>query len=135
MLIFRINPELQWIQFMDTFWTLFTLPNLRKTRGADDLEKGFYLYPWAKISDFSPHEDPQRFLADWQEEGIDYLIVSSLVYGRYFDKDTVKLHPSVVNAQKDYLWFDKNFDLLQEFSPQGIRPGPVIKIYRVRYSQ
>jgi len=121
---------------MDTIYGYFLdpyyLPNLRKATGADDLEKGFYLLPWSKISEATPHEDPQKFLADWQAEKVDYLIVSSLVYGRYFSERTEEVRPGVKNVQTDYLWFDENFKLLKEVSPDGVRPGPTIKVYQVR---
>jgi hypothetical protein len=114
--------------FLDPFY----LPSLRKATGPNDPEKGFYLYPWSKISTVSPHEDPKKFLADWKKEGIDYLVTSSLVYARYFNKETEKLRPGVIDTQRDYRWFAENFRLLKEFSPQGVRPGPVIRIYKVR---
>ena len=121
---------------MDTIYGYFLdpyyLPNLRKATGADDPEKGFYLLPWSKISETTPHEDPQKFLADWQAEKVDYLIVSSLVYGRYFSKRTEEVRPGVKNVQTDYLWFDENFKLLKEVSPNGVRPGPTIKVYQVQ---
>ncbi len=121
---------------MDTIYGYFLdpyyLPNLRKATGADDPEKGFYLLPWSKISETTPHEDPQKFLADWQAEKVDYLIVSSLVYGRYFSERTEEVRPGVKNVQTDYLWFDENFKLLKEVSPDGVRPGPTIKVYQVQ---
>lgn len=113
--------------FLDPFY----LPNLRKATGQDDPEKGFYLFPWSKISETTPHEDPQKFLTDWQTAEIDYLITSSLVYGRYFSESTEELRPGVKNVQTDYNWFDENFKLLKEISPENIRPGPTIKVYQV----
>lgn len=114
--------------FLDPFY----LPSLRKATGADDPEKGFYLLPWSKISEMTPHEDSEKFLADWKERGIDYLIISSLVYGRYFSESTEELRPGVKDVQADYNFFEGNFKLLKEFSPDGVRPGPVIKVYQVR---
>lgn len=114
--------------FLDPFY----LPSLRISRGMDDPEKGFFIYPWSKISEVSPHENPEKFLADWQVKGVNYLVVSSLVYGRYFSATTQKLRPGVVETQADYRWFDENFELVYRINPKG-RPGPEIKVYRVTY--
>jgi len=114
--------------FLDPFY----LPNLRKATGEDDPEKGFYLLPWSKISETTPHEDPQKFLTDWQTAEVDYLVTSSLVYARYFSQNTEEVRPGVKNVQTDYNWFDENFKLLKEISPDDIRPGPTIKIYQVQ---
>ena len=111
----------------------FYLPNLRQTTGEEDTEKGFYRTPWHYVADASPSREPQEFLADFRKGEIDYLITSSLIYGRFFSQQMEELHPSVKDAQADYLWFDENFKLLKEVSPDGVRPGPVIKIYEVVY--
>jgi len=114
--------------FLDPFY----LPNLRATKGKEDPEKGFYLYPWGKVSEVSPVENPEKFLADWSEREIDFLVTSSLVYGRYFKEETEAARPEITEVQAEYLWFADQFELLKEFTPQG-GLGPVIKIYRVVY--
>jgi len=69
------------------------------------------------------HEDLQYYV----EKGFDFLLVSDVKYGRYFNDS--KKYPHNVRF---YRTLFKQGKLLKEFKPSFTRPGPTIKIFDIR---
>jgi hypothetical protein len=99
-------------------------------------------------SDTGGLSDHDKTLADYRDDGYDYLVVSSFIY------DRVLRSPEKQQARRDfYASLDAQADLVREFKPyagnpppflfdhvygpatalmQFDRPGPTIKVYRLR---
>ncbi|MGH7898556.1 MAG: ArnT family glycosyltransferase [Candidatus Binatia bacterium] len=58
--------------------------------------------------------------------GVQYVIVSSFLYGRYRNERASKLYPALVAF---YRTLEREHRLIKEFRPGRLQPGPVLRVY------
>jgi 4-amino-4-deoxy-L-arabinose transferase-like glycosyltransferase len=65
----------------------------------------------------------------YREAGFDYLVLNSFAYQRFYDRSEENEEPI---AGYDALWRSPELRLVREFQPDGLTPGPVIRIMEVK---
>ena len=148
--------------------TMILIPTIRVTNYAYlTTQKGTGLeakeWIWENIpagskiarEDYCPYISTERYrsrkvgrvgwfpLQWYQQRKFDYIIISSLMYHRYFTSGDIWMGEELRrrrSRKQNYINLDESCELVKEFRPSGLypyqspyNPDPVIKIYRIDY--
>ena len=96
--------------------------------------------PTFKQSRIVVREAPHRFLSnfplsDLQAQGVDYVLVSSGAFGRYFKDDLVAATERPEDARRYYETVFREFEKVAEWKPSLIRDGPHVLLYRAPWAE
>jgi hypothetical protein len=89
---------------------------------------------------YAPDVDSSRFLCYsvryayrhppeyYRATGFDYLLLDSFAYERFYSRSAENAEPI---AGYEHLWRSPELRLVREFQPEGLTPGPVIRILEI----
>jgi hypothetical protein len=89
--------------------------------------EGFFIGKWDRRA--------EDVLNDLLLKGVEYIIINSYSYDRYFSLETLNnLYEETEPRRKFYQLLEKNYKITKKFMPNDKdRPGPIIKIFQIKH--